>query len=78
MMKNVEEYWAEACQAWFDATVRTDVNSGINQRQILQAHDPDLSLLLEEVRVKTLSGSRQAHLLPINHPTIQNSLLLPY
>ena len=39
-------YWAEATQAWFDATVRSDVNEGVNCRARLQAHDPALALLL--------------------------------
>jgi hypothetical protein len=51
MMENVDEYWAEGCQSWFDATIRTDVNSGINTRQKLRQHDPDLALLLSEVSV---------------------------
>jgi hypothetical protein len=49
MMDNADEYWAEGCQSWFDATVRSDVNSGINTRQKLKAHDPQFAALLTEV-----------------------------
>jgi hypothetical protein len=49
MMENEDEYWAEGCQSWFDATIRTDVNSGINTRDKLKQHDPQLAALLEEV-----------------------------
>ena len=41
-----DEYWAEGTQSWFDATVRTDVNGGVNTRRKLCAHDPALALLL--------------------------------
>ena len=41
-----DEYWAEGTQSWFDATVRTDVNGGVNTRTKLRAHDPALALLL--------------------------------
>lgn len=54
MMENPEEYWAEATQAWFGATARTDVNSGINNRQLLQQHDPGLAKLVLEVRGRML------------------------
>lgn len=50
MLENADEYWAEGSQAWFGATVRTDVNSGINTRQLLQEHDPQLSQLMLQVR----------------------------
>lgn len=46
MGSNADEYWAEGTQAWFDATVRTDVNNGVNSRARLCAHDPALALLL--------------------------------
>lgn len=46
MASNAQEYWAEGAQAWFDATVRTDVNSGINTREKLKRHDPTLAKLL--------------------------------
>jgi len=49
MMENADEYWAEATQAWFGATVRTDVNSGINTRSLLQERDPELAQLLAQV-----------------------------
>ena len=44
-----DEYWAEGTQSWFDATVRTDVNGGVNTRTKLRAHDPALALLLASV-----------------------------
>lgn len=55
MMANEHEYWAEGVQAYFDATVRTDVNrssstgDGINTRDKLQAHDPRLAAIIREV-----------------------------
>lgn len=52
MMENADEYWAEGCQSWFEATVRTDVNSGINTRERLKQHDPDLALLLSEASLQ--------------------------
>eukprot|EP00882_Tetradesmus_deserticola_P023566 GHRQ01025657.1.p1 GENE.GHRQ01025657.1~~GHRQ01025657.1.p1 ORF type:complete len:341 (+),score=136.61 GHRQ01025657.1:292-1314(+) len=49
MMDNADEYFAEASQAWFGATARCDVNSGINTRAKLQQHDPGLAQLLRKV-----------------------------
>lgn len=48
MMANEDEYWAEGCQSWFDATIRTDVNDGVNTREKLKAHDPGLAAALKE------------------------------
>ncbi len=42
-----DEYWAEGAQAYFDATVRTDVTSGITSRDQLWKVDPGLARLLE-------------------------------
>ena len=47
MGSNADEYWAEGTQAWFDATVREDVNACVNSRSRLKAHDPALALLLK-------------------------------
>ena len=49
MMDNAEEYWAEGSQVWFGATVRADVTSGINTRELLQQHDPGLCRLMQQV-----------------------------
>jgi hypothetical protein len=49
MMANKNEYWAEGTQAWFDVTVRKDVNGGINTRGAVKEHDPDLAAVLEKV-----------------------------
>ena len=46
MGSNEDEYWAEGTQAWFDASVRTDVNASVNSRARLCAHDPALALML--------------------------------
>ncbi|EFN55802.1 hypothetical protein CHLNCDRAFT_145288 [Chlorella variabilis] len=46
MMENESEYWAEGTQAWFDATVREDVTSGVNTRHKLQERDPKLAELM--------------------------------
>uniref|UniRef100_A0A7S0WVU0 von Hippel-Lindau disease tumour suppressor beta domain-containing protein n=1 Tax=Chlamydomonas leiostraca TaxID=1034604 RepID=A0A7S0WVU0_9CHLO len=45
-MENADEYWAEGTQAWFDATIRTDVNSGVNSRDTLKRLDPGLAALM--------------------------------
>ncbi len=46
---NPEEYWAETTQAWFHATTRTDVTSGITTREALIRHDPRLAVIMYEV-----------------------------
>ncbi|GMH39560.1 hypothetical protein BSKO_07458 [Bryopsis sp. KO-2023] len=48
IMFDEEEYWAEGTQAWFEATIREDVTSGINTREKLKAHDPLLASLMVE------------------------------
>eukprot|EP00198_Chlamydomonas_reinhardtii_P003954 XP_001693290.1 predicted protein [Chlamydomonas reinhardtii] len=40
IMENEDEYWAEGTQAWFNATIRTDVTAGVNTREKLRARDP--------------------------------------
>ena len=57
MMENADEYWAEGCQSWFDATMRVDVNSGINTRDKLKQHDPEFAKLLTEVSSNSNSSS---------------------
>ena len=49
MVADDKEYWAEGTQAWFDASLRDDVNDGINTRAKLKQHDPELASLLREV-----------------------------
>ncbi|EFJ48643.1 hypothetical protein VOLCADRAFT_117556, partial [Volvox carteri f. nagariensis] len=49
IMENEDEYWAEGTQAWFDATIRTDVTSGVNTRGQLQQRDPGLAALMARV-----------------------------
>ncbi|KAL4451787.1 hypothetical protein ABPG75_007449 [Micractinium tetrahymenae] len=49
MMANECEYWAEGSQAWFDATVREDVTSGVNSRERVKQRDPLLAAILEQV-----------------------------
>ncbi|PSC70665.1 hypothetical protein C2E20_5933 [Micractinium conductrix] len=49
MMANECEYWAEGTQAWFDATVREDVTSGVNTREEVKGKDPRLAALLAAV-----------------------------
>lgn len=46
---NPEEYWAEMTQAWFYATVRDDVTSGVTTREAILRHDPRLSAVLYQV-----------------------------
>lgn len=49
IMRDSQEYWAEATQIWFGATVRTKVTGGINRRDKLLEHDPVMSALLLSV-----------------------------
>ncbi|GAB4819447.1 hypothetical protein N2152v2_006493 [Parachlorella kessleri] len=49
IMANPAEYWAEASQAWFDATVRTDVTCGVNTREKLKQQDPELAAIMTTV-----------------------------
>jgi hypothetical protein len=49
MARDAGEYWAEGTQAWFEVTLRNDVNGGINTRQKVEAHDPRLAAILERV-----------------------------
>jgi hypothetical protein len=49
MARDSGEYWAEGTQAWFNVTLRTDVNGGINTREKLQGHDSRLASILAEV-----------------------------
>jgi hypothetical protein len=44
--KNKDEYWAESTQAWFEATVRTDVTCGIRTKHELAERDPELAKLM--------------------------------
>ena len=37
------EYWAEAAQAWFHASMRCDVNCGINTRDQIMERDPGVA-----------------------------------
>jgi len=46
---NAEEYWAESSQAWFHATVRTDVTSGLTTRRAVRKRDPMLATILLDV-----------------------------
>eukprot|EP00195_Chlamydomonas_chlamydogama_P015254 CAMPEP_0202891678 /NCGR_PEP_ID=MMETSP1392-20130828/1679_1 /ASSEMBLY_ACC=CAM_ASM_000868 /TAXON_ID=225041 /ORGANISM="Chlamydomonas chlamydogama, Strain SAG 11-48b" /LENGTH=532 /DNA_ID=CAMNT_0049575503 /DNA_START=91 /DNA_END=1690 /DNA_ORIENTATION=+ len=48
MMENEQEYFATGVEAWFESTIRTDVNGGINTREKLQAQDPGLAVLVQE------------------------------
>ena len=46
---NSDEYWAEATQAWFHATVRVKVTSGLTTRAAVKKRDPRLAAILAEV-----------------------------
>lgn len=48
-MCNSEEFWAEMVQGWYEASIRVDVNHGINTRRGLEATLPELVPLLQEV-----------------------------
>lgn len=49
MYMNEREFWANGTQAWFDAIGRTDVNDGVNSRDLIYERFPDLALLMEQV-----------------------------
>ena len=49
MIADEKEYWALGTEAWFDACNRTSLNDGINRRDKVKSHDPDLAKMLEEV-----------------------------
>jgi hypothetical protein len=49
VMSNAEEYFAEMSQAWFEATVRTDVTSGVITRNDLKKRDPRLAKLMRSI-----------------------------
>ena len=49
MMSNAEEFWAEGAQAWFHASMRSDVNCGINTRAGVIERAPELAAVLREV-----------------------------
>ncbi|KAG2483963.1 hypothetical protein HYH03_017208 [Edaphochlamys debaryana] len=48
MAVNEQEYWAVACESWFESTIRADVNGGVKTRKQLKKHDPRLAALLAE------------------------------
>lgn len=45
-MENADEYWAEMTQAWFSATRRLDVTSGITSPGQLVERDPRLAAIM--------------------------------
>ena len=49
VMSNAEEYFAEMSQAWFEATIRTDVTSGVITRKDLKKRDPRLAKLMRTI-----------------------------
>lgn len=48
-MSNKQEFFAEATQAWFEATVRTDVTSGLRTKHELYQRDPELAAFMLRV-----------------------------
>ena len=48
-LSNEEEFFAELVQAWFHATIRTDVNDSIRTRAAVKEVLPDVAELIEEV-----------------------------
>ena len=49
MASNADEYWAEATQSWFEATVRLDATAGLITREAVKRKDPRLAAILTEV-----------------------------
>jgi hypothetical protein len=45
--------WWPACspgtEAWFESTIRKDINGGVNTRGQLKAHDPRLASIMAEI-----------------------------
>lgn len=50
---NTEEFWAELTQAWFNASIREDVNGGINTREAVKAQLPTMAAFLAEIYGET-------------------------
>lgn len=48
-MENSEEFWAETSQAWFEATLREDVTSGLRTKQQILEREPELAQLMLRV-----------------------------
>lgn len=48
-MENEDEYWAEMSQAWFGATRRKDVTSGVTTRLQVMERDPRLAAVMLRV-----------------------------
>lgn len=44
-----QAYWVERSLAWFEATVRSDVNGGVNTRALILQRDPRLAHVLAHV-----------------------------
>ena len=57
MMSNAEEFWAEGAQAWFHASMRSDVNCGINTRDGVIERVPELAALVSGPASTDVSGS---------------------
>ena len=53
LMENSEEFWAEASQAWFEATLREDVTSGLRTKQQILEREPELAQLMLRVYGET-------------------------
>ena len=49
MLSNADEFWAEATQAWFAASARTDVNCSLRTRADVRTRTPAIAALLERV-----------------------------
>ena len=49
LMENSEEFWAETSQAWFEATLREDVTSGLRTKQQILEREPELAQLMLRV-----------------------------
>lgn len=49
LMENSEEFWAETSQAWFEATLREDVTSGLRTKQEILDREPALAKLMLQV-----------------------------
>lgn len=49
LMTNEQEYWATGVEAWFESTIREDVNDGMITREAVKQRDPALAEMLTQL-----------------------------
>jgi peptidyl-prolyl cis-trans isomerase A (cyclophilin A) len=72
---DVEEYWAEAVQCWFDNNRESDAqHNHVNTRAELKEHDPTLAALCAEV----FGEIAWRYLKPMNRPAAERAHLVGF